>query len=296
MLVNAAALQGIYKSFNTLFNEAYSGAKPKYEKIATKVISAGKSEEYGWLGSFPRLRQWVGERVIKSLKAHNYTIKNLPFEATVEVSREDIEDDTYGVYRPIVSELGRSAAIHPDELVFELLAKGFTTTCYDGQYFFDTDHPGVNGKSQSNKGTATLSPASYSAARAQAMSLTDDEGKSLGIVPNLLVVPPQLEETARRILNADIINNETNVLKGSAELLVVPEVAGNPTGWFLLDVSRGIKPFIFQVRKNYEFVALDKITDINVFMNKQFIYGVDARCNVGFGLWQLAYGSTGTGN
>lgn len=296
MLVNAAALQGIYKGFKTIFNEGFGDAKPQFQKIAMIVPSSTKSEDYGWLGSFPRLREWIGERVIKSLKAHGYTIKNKDWEATVELNRNDVEDDTYGIFKPIITELGRSAAIHPDELVFELLSKGFVTTCYDGQYFFDTDHPGVNGKSQSNKGTAPLSPASYSAARAQVMSLTDDEGKSLGIFPNLLVVPPQLEETARRILNADIINNETNVLKGTAELLVVPEVAGNPTGWFLLDVSRGIKPFIFQVRKSYEFVALDKITDINVFMNKQFIYGVDARCNVGFGLWQLAYGSTGTVN
>jgi phage major head subunit gpT-like protein len=38
---------------------------------------------------------------------------------------------------------------------------------------------------------------------------------------------------------------------------------------------------------------MDSSTDQNVFMKKQFLYGVDCRDNAGFGLWQMAYGSTG---
>lgn len=293
MIVNSAALQSIYKGFKTLFNEAFAGAKPLYEKIATVVPSATKSEEYGWLGSFPRLRKWIGDRVINSLAAHGYTIKNESWEATVEVNRDDIEDDTYGVYTPMVKELGRSAATHPDEIVFGLLAKGFTETCYDGQYFFDTDHRDEDGPIQSNKGTRALAEESYADARAQMMSLQDAKGTPLGIVPNLLVVPPQLEKMARKILFADEIDGTTNTMKDTAELLVVPWLAANPTAWFLFDTSRAIKPLIFQQRKKPEFVSMDSSTDQNVFMKKQFLYGVDCRDNAGFGLWQMAFGSTG---
>ena len=293
MIVNSVALQSIFKGFKTLFNEAFAGAKPSYEKVATVVPSTAKSEEYGWLGAFPRLRKWVGDRVINSLAAHGYTIKNESWEATVEVDRDDIEDDAYGVYTPMIKELGRSAATHPDEIVFGLLGKGFTETCYDGQYFFDTDHKDEEGPVQSNKGTKALSAESYSAARAQMMGLLDAKSTPLGIVPTLLVVPPQLEETARKILFADIIANNTNVLKNTAELLVVPWLAKNPTAWFLFDNSRAIKPLIFQQRKKPEFVSMDSVTDANVFMKKQYLYGADCRDNAGFGLWQLAYGSTG---
>lgn len=52
-----------------------------------------------------------------------------------------------------------------------------------------------------------------------------------------------------------------------------------------------VKPMIHQVRKPYTFVSMDKEDDENVFNRKEFIYGVDARSNVGFGLWQLAYAS-----
>lgn len=293
MIVNSAALQSIFKGFKTLFNEAFAGTKPQYEKVATVVPSTAKSEEYGWLGSFPRLREWIGDRVINSLAAHGYTIKNKSWEATVEVDRDDIEDDTYGVYTPMIKELGRSAATHPDEIVFGLLAKGFTETCYDGQYFFDGDHRDEDGPIQSNKGTKALSMASYAAARSQMMSLKDAKGTPLGIVPNLLVVPPQLEETARKILYADQIDGTTNTMKNTAELLVVPWLATNPTAWFLIDTSRAIKPLIFQQRKKPEFVSMDSVTDQNVFMKKQYLYGADCRDNAGFGLWQLAFGSTG---
>lgn len=293
MIVNSVALQSIFKGFKTLFNEAFASAKPLYEKISTVVPSTTKSEEYGWLGAFPRLRKWVGERVINSLAAHGYTIKNESWESTVEVDRDDIEDDAYGVYTPMIKELGRSAATHPDEVVFGLLADGFTKPCYDGQYFFDDDHKDEDGPIQSNKGTKKLTKEYYSAARSQMMSLLDAKGAPLGIVPNLLVVPPQLEETAKQILFAEQINGTTNTTKNTAELMVAPWLAKNPTAWFLMDTSRAIKPIIFQQRKKPEFVSLDSSTDQNVFMKKQYLYGADCRDNAGFGLWQLAYGSTG---
>ncbi len=70
-----------------------------------------------------------------------YTITNKDFEVTVGVDRNDIEDDNLGVYGPLMQEMGVSAAQQPDDLTFGLLAQGATETCYDGQCFFDTDHP-----------------------------------------------------------------------------------------------------------------------------------------------------------
>lgn len=296
MIVNQATLQSIYKGFKVIFNQAIQAAKPLYDRVATVVPSSAKEEEYKWLGKIPRMRKWIGDRVVQNLAAYGYTIKNEPFEATVGVDRDDIEDDSIGLYYPIVQSLGQSAAIHPDELIFPLLLAGFTSLCYDGQYFFDEDHKDGNGPVQSNKGVAVLSVDSYGAARAEQMSLTDDQGRPLGIVGNLLAVPPQLEKSGREILMAErLADGSTNIYKDSAELLVVPALASNPTAWFLLDTSKPVKPLIFQERKKPEFVAMDNPTDQNVFMKKEFLYGVDSRDNAGYGLWQTAYGSTGAG-
>jgi phage major head subunit gpT-like protein len=61
--------------------------------------------------------------------------------------------------------------------------------------------------------------------------------------------------------------------------------------WMLVDDTRVLKPFVFQRRKKPALVRMDKENDENVFMKKEFLYGVDSRCNVGFGMWQLAFGS-----
>lgn len=141
LIINQANLKAMYQSFRTIFNEAFQGVTPTWMKVAMEVPSTTRQEVYAWLGAFPKLREWIGDRVVKNLKTHDYTIKNKDWESTIEVDRNDIEDDTVGIYRPIIQEMGRSAAIHPDELVWKLLPQGFTGLCYDGKPFFATDHP-----------------------------------------------------------------------------------------------------------------------------------------------------------
>jgi len=218
MIVNQANLAGIYKTFNTVFNQALDMVQNMWPLVAMPVPSTGKSVDYPWLGEFPTMKEWVGDRVLKDLSAFKYTITNKDYEATVEVDRNDIDDDQVGIYTPMIQGLASAAKVHPDILVFALLAAGFSELCYDGQYFFDDDHP-ANDSSVSNYG------------------------------------------------------------------------GGSAAAWYLMDLSRPIKPLILQIRKQPQFVAMDRPDDENVFMRKKFRYGVDDRKNVGFGLWQLAYGS-----
>lgn len=160
MIITPQALRGIYTAFNTVFNKAFEGQHPTYEKVATVVPSTSESETYAWLGDIPGMREWIGEREIQNLSGSAYTIKNKDFELTVGVDRNAVEDDKIGLYNPSIQMLGESAALHPDELVYGLLANGFTEKCYDGKAFFATDHP-VGKDKASNKGTAKLSMDTY---------------------------------------------------------------------------------------------------------------------------------------
>lgn len=289
MIVNQQALQGLYVGFNTLYNKAFKGTEPQWGKLATKVTSNTGAENYKWLGLIPKMREWIGDRQIKSLEASDYTIKNKDYELTVGIPRNDIEDDTIGVYSPVVESMGQSAAQLPDELVFGLLKGGFEQLCYDGKPFFAGNHKGG-----SNKGTAKLSVDAYAAARASMMSLKDNAGKPLGIVPDLLVVPPALEGMARKILMAEQIDGTTNTMRGTATLLVSPLLAGADNAWYLLCTTQPVKPLVYQERKPPKFVSLTSDTDPHVFARKQYVYGVDGRCNAGYTLWQLAWGSDGS--
>lgn len=151
MIVNQASLSALYKGFRTVFNESFEAVKSQHGRVAMVVPSTVREETYAWLGAFPSMREWIGERQVKNLDLQSYSIRNKDWESTIEVDRNDIEDDSVGIYRPIIAELGRTAAVHPDELVFGLIGKGFSTLCYDGQHFFDTDHP-VGSGTVSNSG------------------------------------------------------------------------------------------------------------------------------------------------
>jgi phage major head subunit gpT-like protein len=210
------------------------------------------------------------------------------------VDRNDIEDDAIALYRPLFQQLGESARQHPDELIFDLVVQGFSQNCYDGKTMYATDHPNGDQADWSNRGTSALDQSAYESARSQMMSLVNQEARPLRIVPDLLIVSPDLEATARTILRADKqANGATNIWKESADILVVPELASNPTYWFLVETNKAAKAFIFQTRKEPDFVGLDNMNDENVFMSKEYIYGVDYRGNAGYGLPHLIFGSTG---
>lgn len=223
IVINRANLNALFQAYKVLFQQAFDGVPAEWDQVAMRVPSQTSKEIYPWLGQTTRFREWIGDRVLQNLMLHDFTIKNKPWENTVTIDRDEIEDDVYNVYGPMISQLGQDAKQHPDELVFSLLASGFTSPCYDGQYYFDTDHPVL----QADGSTASVS--------------------NFG--------------------------------------------GGAGTAWYLLDTSKMIKPLIYQVRKDYKFVAMDQETDEQVFTSKKFRYGVDARSNVGFGLWQLAYAS-----
>lgn len=159
MEITPTALQALYTAVNTAFNQGRGTYTPIYERIATVVNSTSGSENYAWLGEFSRLKEWIGERDVKEMSLSDYTLKNKKFEATEGIQAEYIEDDSYGILMPKFEDMGYAAATHPDELVFQLLAAGFTEQCYDKQNFFDTDHP-VGSKTVSNMQAGT-GPAWY---------------------------------------------------------------------------------------------------------------------------------------
>jgi phage major head subunit gpT-like protein len=96
------------------------------------------------------------------------------------------------------------------------------------------------------------------------------------------------------LAGAPQVGANQNMLKGTADLLVIPELANAPKDWYLLDTSRAVKPFIFQLRQAPQFVQFNDPKSESVFRRKKFVYGVDARGNVGFALWFLAAKSKAT--
>lgn len=220
-----AVLQQACNAFNLLFEEAAKNAKPDYTKVATVVPSLSASTGYGFLQEYPMMKEWLNARMLEALETRDYSIKNKLFESSINVKRTDFEDNDYGKYGPLFSEMGMQAALYPDEHIFGLLKNGDKTQCFDGQNFFDTEHP-------------------------------------LG------------EDT-----------KGCNLFKTQAG-----GVDYTGPAWYLLDVSRVLKPLLWQERIKPAIestIPRGQAVSSDVFINDRILFGTRARGNAGFTLWQL---------
>ena len=224
MIINQTNLEAAFIGFKTLFNEAVQATPVSWTSIATQTPSTTETEMYPWLGQTTKFREWIGPRALQGLSTHGFSIKNKHWEDTVAIPRDKFEDDTYGIYSPVISQLGVDSKVHPDILIYNLIKQSNAVLCYDGQNFFDTDHPGFD------ENGAPTSVANYA-----------------------------------------------------------PAEGGTP--WYLLCTTQVVKPFIYQLRKPYQFIPRTRPDDPAVFDRNEFVYGVDGRSNVGVGLWQFAYRS-----
>lgn len=300
MDVNQANLNAIFLSMSTIFNNAFKAGTTEWQGIAMEVPSNSRYTDHRWMGNFPTMKKWVGKKNIKKLDEYEYIIKNHPYESTIEVQRDDIEDDQVGIYSIQVQTAGDAAKKHPDQLVFTAVNNAFKDKCFDGLSFFSDKHK-VGKGFVSNKGTKKLSTAtlaaveeSYGLARQSMMELTDDDGEPLNVVPDTLLVPPALESIAKRLINSDKLDDGSpNPYKGTAKLVVSGRIK-NPKHWQLLDMSKPVKPYLYQKRKAAQLVKSTDAGSPNVFMEGVYYFGVEARGNAGYGFWQLAYGSDGS--
>lgn len=299
MNVNAATLNGIFLNLSKVFNQTFNDVPVEYSAIAMVVPSNGAYVDYRWLANFPQMKEWVGKKHITKLAEYDYVIRNKDYAATIEVRRNDIEDDQLGIYKPQAESAAWSAKQHPDELVFDAVNKSFVAKCYDGQPMISTSHK-VGKITFSNKGTKKLSieslakaQASYGAARTAMMKFKDESGRPLNVKPNVLLVPPALEGIANALMTMDRLeDSKPNPYKNTAKVQVSARLTDDDA-WFLLDTTKPVKPFVYQLRKKPVFVSQTNMDSPSVFMEGVFYFGAEARGASGYGFWQTVFGSTG---
>ncbi|MDX8222169.1 Mu-like prophage major head subunit gpT family protein [Acinetobacter pittii] len=299
MNVNGANLNAIFLNLSKVFNQTFNEVEVEYPSIAMVVPSNGAYVDYRWLANFPQMKEWIGKKHITKLAEYDYVIRNKDYAATIEVRRNDIEDDQIGIYKPQAESAAWSAKQHPDELVFEAVNKAFTAKCYDGQPMISGSHK-VGKLTFSNKGTKKLSiaslaaaQASYGVARTTMMKFKDESGRPLNVKPNVLLVPPAQEDVANALMTVDRLEDgKPNPYKGTAKVQVSTRLTDDDA-WFLLDNTKPVKPFVYQVRKKPVFVSQTNMDSPSVFMEGVFFFGAEARGAAGYGFWQTIYGSTG---
>lgn len=279
--------------------------------IGMYFASDQESETYKWLGQVPAMREWVGGRQAKGFHENGITIENKLYESTLEVPLDWMRRDKTGQIMVRVDELVGRTVTHWQSLLSTLIAGGEAGVCYDGQYFFDTDHAEGKSGTQSNDIAVDIStvpatvhgtPTAPSPEEVRAMVMAgvekilgfkDNEGEPMNeMARDFLVMVPTSYFTASAaalsnpVLGGGDTNTLTNLDGYSFRLAVNPRLTWtDKISVFRRDGS--VKPFILQEEQGVEVAAVAEGSELE-FNERKHRYGVSALRNVGYGYWQRA--------
>lgn len=274
--------------------------------VSAMFDSNQESETYAWLGQAPAMREWVGGRLAKGFRENGITIANKTFEATLEVTLDEIRRDKTGQVMARVRELANRTNAHWAKLLSALIVAGEATACYDGQFFFDTDHSEGDSGAQSNDitydaGTTTAPTAAEMESAIlksveQILGLKDDQGEPMNedAMSFLVMVPPSfMAATAAALKNPVIVDSNgsrTNTISSMGgfafQMAVNPRLSWT-TKFATFRADGDVKALIRQEEEGVTMSAVAEGSELE-FQENVHRYGVKAIRNVGYGYWQHA--------
>lgn len=301
--------------------EAYTGSN-WIAPISMLFTSDQDQETYKWLGMPPALREWIGGRAAKGFRENGITIVNKTWEGTLVLPVDWVRRDKTGQIMIRINELAARASELDSKLLSLLIDNGAGNTygnCYDGQYFFDTDHSEGDSGTQTNNlvvsDYSNLNVGTATAPTAAELNLAildviqhmfgfkDDQGEPMNANANsfLVMVPTNmmgsaLGATYNKIINAtggayDNPMVAAAVAQGfNVQCRVNPRLT-DTDAFVVFRTDAPAKPFI---RQEEEALTVNAIADgsEHEFKNNEHLYGVKRIMNVGYGYWQ--YGCKAT--
>lgn len=278
------------------------------DKCSMYVPSTQDSEEYSWLGMPPAFREWRGNRNVVEPAEFSQTIINAPYEATINIKEKDLRQDKSGQIMLRLGELVDRSFYHWDKLLTELLIAGEATDCYDGEYFFDTDHSEGSSGTQSNDLTGAAATGTNPTVAefrnalftciTQMLAFKDDQGEIInrGARKFLAMVPPIFYQAAVEAVSFSGSSAGFNsplfkmMDQYSMEINIAmnPGVASDWTDTFcVLRTDGRAKPLIRQEelkpRLSMKWLGSEYHHDTG-----RVEIGVDSNRAVGYGFWQQA--------
>lgn len=269
------------------------------------------SETYAFLGMPPALREWIGGRQAKGFSGNNITIANKHFEATLEIALKDLRRDKTGQIMARLAEFSQRGQSHFASLLSTLIVNGPSTVCYDGQYFFDTDHAEGSSGTLDNDITTDISavpaqvhgvvtsPSKEEMLQAitnsisQFFTFKDDVGEPINEDAKsfLVMVPVGLSNAAQSALSRTNVNGPGMFEMDGYNITLATNPRLTAGGWtdefvtFRADGS--IKPLIRQEETAPTLKVKDENSEF-AFDNDAIQIGIDTWRNVGYGRWQGA--------
>lgn len=295
----------------SIYNRLTMGDQSWIDRYVMKMDSNQAIENYAWLGMVPQMREWVGGRQPKTVRENVFSVANKPYESTLEIMTADLRRDQSGQIQVRIGELARRVLSFPASLLTTLMIAGESTVCYDGQYFFDTDHSEGSSGSQSNDlavDISTLATEVHGSTTAPSveemqqsilqaiqaiLGFKDDQGEPMneGARRFEVMVPTTLWSVATAAVSLPVIQSgQTNQITAlrDFEITVVVNPRLTWTAEFAVYRTDGeTKPFILQEEVPIMVDAVAEGSELE-FNEKKHRYGVQWEGAVAYGFWQHA--------
>ena len=258
----AQLLKELLPGLNALFGMEYARYGEQHKEIYEQESSERSFEEETKLAGFsaaPVKNEGQAIAYDNAQEAwtarYNHETIAMGFSITEEAMEDNLYDSLSARY---TKSLARAMAYTKQIKAAAILNTGFTgsgnPTYGDGQVLFSTSHPLVSGGVNSNRPTtgADLNETSLEAAVIQIAAWTDERGLLIAAKPKKLIVPPQLQFVATRLLETSLrvgtTDNDINALKSNGSIpggYTVNNFLTDTNAWFLTtDVPNGLKHFV----------------------------------------------------
>lgn len=214
--------------------------------ILFNIETSAKAEEhYLGAGGMSDWQEYTGAIEYDDFdQLYKTTLTHKEFVRAFKVERKLVDDDQYSLITPRPRALALSAARTMEKHAASVFNNAFSTSYLggDGIALCYATHPLAPTHSsdvQSNAGTTALSYTSVNATRELMRAFTDDRGELMPVMPDTLLVPPELEETANTIMatvqKPDSANYHANFAAGWLQRVVVWDYLTDANNWFLID-------------------------------------------------------------
>lgn len=229
--------------FREIFFQNFGEKSPEYTELFNFHPSKRQYEDDSYVAGFglvPIKTEGASVAYDDAVQGFDKRYVHDTYELAYRITQEMMEDELYGIMSRMPSALGKSmrATIETDGA--NQLNRGFNPSYVggDSKALFVTDHPLMGGGDQKNTLTnaADFDEDSLEQAFIDIAATTDDRGIQLNLVPTKLVVAPQGEWSARKVLGSQLepgtANNAINPAQGTLQL-VVNHYLTDPDAWFI---------------------------------------------------------------
>ena len=286
-----------------IYDIGMSRPRPIMEMLFGVESSTRFEEQYQGMGAQGLVPPFDGTVPYHDFDAGYRTdIRNYEFAMGIQVERRLVDDDQYGQVRRRASNMSDSFNNTIEQDAVNVFINGFTdsgtnrmgasTNGADGVGLLSAAHPyspADTGTTQANEGTLALTIDNLDTTRQAMRNFTDDAGQLLGVNPNMLLVPPELERTATQLVSERALYEpgsaqyDVNIFSGRFQPVVWDRLTDS-NAWFLIDSNLMKQHLIWQWRIKPEFSTAEDFDGLTAKFRGYMRYGI------GWTDWKWIYG------